>query len=310
MLLNLLGASKRVVMNGVRVIARSTGARAAAPRARSAAVLTLAIIFGTAAITGCSGSNFFETFASTDSDESMYRTALDAINDGDFQAAIDTCELMTTEQASTDRGLYICANAYAGFCGYSLFTVAEQLSTYAGPELLFEYFMEQNNGATSAKKVACNDALTRIRAIGTAANRTDDHNYLAILSGLTNMGVILNLYADASTNDDGAPDVGWDACDSAVDLPDADAIQFGKALWEIHRSVEATASTLTDPIKTTLDAVSSGIDAIDATYNFLDATANPASFTANEIKGVRTLIKEGAVLGLNYCANFAVCMCP
>lgn len=293
MLQNLLGASKQVLKK---------------ISLRNAAVTILTI--GMAIATGCGGSNMFKSFASTDSDESMYRAALDALNKNNFQGAIDTCTLMTPEQSSTDRGLYICANAYAGLCGYTLFTVAAQLQSYASPPLLFEYFMEKNNGATSAKEVACNEALTRIRTIGTAATRTDDHNYLAILSGLTNMGVILNLYADASVNDDGIPDAGFDACDSAVDFPDADAIQFGKALWEIHRSVEATASTLTNPIKTVLDNVSAGIDAIDPTYNFLKAVANPAAFTVNQKKGIRTLIKEGSVLGLNYCANFAVCMCP
>lgn len=293
MLLNLLGASKRVVLKGVRKIAGG--------------VLTLTVAFAP----GCSGGNFFETFASKDTDEALYRTALDAINAADYQLAIDTCDLMTPAQATTDRGLYICANAYAGACGYTLFTVATQLEGFDDTPHLFEYFMTQNNGATTAKVTACGEALDRIGMIGTAANRTDDHNYLAILSGLTNMGVILNLYADASTNDDGIPDVGWDACDSAVDLPDADAIQFGKALWEIHRSVTVTASTLTDPIKTVLDGVSTSIDGIDPTYNFLDATADPDAFTANEKKGIRTLIKEGAVLGLSgYCANFTACMCP
>lgn len=291
MLRNLLGASKRVVD-----VTR-----------RTAALLLIASI---AVVPGCGGSNLFKSFASTDSDESLYRTTLDAINDGNYQDAIDACALMSTDFAASDKGLYVCASAYAGLCGYSLFTVVNQLSSFSGSPLLFEYFMEQNNGATAAKVTACGQALTKIRAIGTAANRTDDHNYLAILSGLTNMGVILNLYADASTNDDGTPDVGWDACDSATDFLDADAVQFGKALWEIYRSVEATASTLTDPIKTALDTVSTGIDAIDPTYNFLKAAADPAAFTANQKKGIRTLIKEGMALGLGYCANFAVCMCP
>lgn len=284
MLLNLLGASKRVVNIGLVVV----------------------IAF----VSGCGGGNLFKTFASTDSDESLYRTAMDAINSANYQLAIDTCTLMDPVFASTPRSLYLCANAYAGLCGYTLFTVANQLSTFTNTPLLFQYFMQKNNGATAAKVAACGTALTKIRAIGTAANRTADHNYLAILSGLTNMGVILNYLADANTNDDGIPDAAWDSCNSAVDLLDADAMQFGTALWEIYRSVESTSSTLTNPLKTALDAVSAGIDAVDVTYNFLKATANPAAFTANQKKGIRTLIKEGSALGLAYCANFLVCKCP
>lgn len=267
------------------------------------ATLVVAVAFAS----GCGGSNLFETFAATDSDEALYRTVLDSLNDSQYQKAIDACDLMSPTMASSGRGLYVCASAYAGQCGYTLFTVVDQFTAYGGSPLLFEYFMEQNNGATNAKVTACGTALAKIRSIGAAASRTSDQNYLAILSGLTHMGVILNTIAD--TNDDGTPDPAFDSCDP-TDFPDATARQYGQALWEMYRSTEATQSTLTDPIKTALDGVSAGIDVVDPTYNFLKVTANPASFTANEVKGVRTLVKEGMVLGLDYCANFAVCMCP
>lgn len=267
------------------------------------ATLVVAIAFAS----GCGGSNLFKTFAATDSDESLYRTVLDSLNDGNYQNAIDACDLMSPSMATSSRGLYVCANAYAGQCGYTLFTVVNQYEAYAGTPLLFEYFMEQNNGATNAKITACGTALSKIRSIGSASARSSDQNYLAILSGLTHAGVILNTLAD--TDDDATPDPSWDSCNN-TDFPDATARQFGQALWEMYRSSEATQSTLTDPIKTALDAVSTGIDAVDTTYNFLKATADPSAFTANEVKGVRTLVKEGMALGLDYCANFAVCKCP
>ncbi|MEK6556000.1 MAG: hypothetical protein AABZ31_12215 [Bdellovibrionota bacterium] len=252
----------------------------------------------------------FETFATQDDGPSLIRSVKDSLANQDYAGAVTTCELMEADDADDEEALYVCASAYAGVCGYDLFAVINQITAYNGTTpLIFEYFMTQNHGATLAKVDACNTALTKIRTIGAAADRTGDQNYLALFSAFTNMGVILNLLADAT--DDDAPDGGFDAC-LVGSMTNAQATQFGKALWELYRATEVISSAMTEisDLKTALDGVSAAIDLIDPTLNFLLASVNPDSFTANQLRGIRTLIKEGQVLGLNYCADFLTCLCP
>jgi hypothetical protein len=272
--------------------------------------LRLLLAFVLSLSTGCSSSNFFESFSNQEDRDSLIRSVKDALANQDYASAISACESMESDDAAQEEALYLCASAYAGSCGYDLFSVINQITAYTGPTpLIFEYFMEQNNGAVVADVTACNTALTKIRTIGSASVRNGDQNFFALLSGFTNMGVILNLLAD--TNDDGTPDPAFDAC-APASISNANVTQFGTALWELYRSSEVITTSITEisDLKTALDALSAAITLIDPTYNFLLSSVNPSSFTANQLKGVRTLIREGQVLGLNYCANYAACLCP
>lgn len=268
--------------------------------------LKLAVVLSVSLTTGCSSSNLFEGFATTDDGPSLIRKAKDAMSESDYAAAISACEEMSASEAAEDEALYICSSAYFGSCGFTLFTVVNQVSSYTGTPLLFEYFMEQNNGATLAKVSACNTGLSKLRELGTAAQRNGDQNYLALFSAFTNMGVILNLVAD--TNDDGNPD--GDIC---TDLTNAQTNQFGKALWELYRATEVIDSSFSeiDDVKTALDTLSTAIDAVDVSYNFLKSTVDPDAYTNNHRLGIKALIRENAVFGLNAgCGTFATCICP
>lgn len=268
-------------------------------------------IFTVSVSMGCSSSNIFEEFSTQDDGPSLLRAAKNAINEGDYAAAIAACQSMTPADAAESEALYTCASAYAGSCGYTLLGVVNQVSTYTGPTpLIFEYFMEQRNGATLAQVQSCATLLTSLSSMGTAANRTQDENYLAIFSAFTHMGTILNLRADS--DDDGTPDPAFDACNVAH-LSDAETNQFGRALWELYRGAEVAGSAF-QPIadmKTALDSLSTAISAVNVNYNFLLSSVDPTAFTANHRRGIRALIQEGDVFGLDYpCGNFAACICP
>jgi len=271
-------------------------------RAGQASVLALTL--------GCSANNL-EGISDTTTKKATLYAVKEAIRKGQYTTAIDLCEAMPASYFADVEVAENCASAFAGRCGYALLSDLAAIQDYittAPPEMLFEHFMIQLTSTSATQMDDCHAAEEILRSIGDASTRTGNQNVFMLFLAIKKISVIVNETADAT--DDGIVDGGFDAC-NAGSLSDALAGQIGSAFWELNASATALAANpFYTPIET---AVSAMCTALNGLGQDLCAAADPTTLTANELKGARSLIREGAALGLDLCTgdeSVVTCNCP
>lgn len=256
--------------------------------------------------------NRFIGFADKTTDEALYYTALKGIRDADYDTAIQACTYMSGGFSARPSTAEVCASAYAGRCGFQTLDMVTYIESYAAsppPEKLFHYLMKQYSTTSASKLADCETAEDILQGIGTAAQRSDDQNGLMLLLSIHKIAVALNEAADkfGADADDGTIPGGFGAC--AMTAAEAQAI--GSAFWELDKSLDVLS---TNSLYTALDTA---VDALCTALNVLTvdlcAAADPTALTAAELKGARSLIKEGAAVGVDECGggqSLATCNCP
>ena len=263
---------------------------------------------------GCS--NNFSSFSDKTSDESLYYEALYALDKAQYTIAINACTTMSaTYLASVSKAAEVCSSAYAGRCGFSTATMASNISAYvaSGPtQPLFLWFINKVSGTTAQNVSDCTTAESILRGIGAASSLTTDQNaYLAMLSIYT-IAVVVNESADVT--DDGAMDVGFDACNVGGTLTNAYAQNVGLAFWDLNASLtQISTNPLFSALATAIQSVCTNLQTTSGGNQDLCASLTPTALSAIHLKGARSLVKEGALVGVDQCgggATFGACDCP
>ncbi|OFZ11059.1 MAG: hypothetical protein A2Z20_02105 [Bdellovibrionales bacterium RBG_16_40_8] len=255
-------------------------------------------------------SNALSNFANKTDDEALYYTALDGIRSADYASAIAACTSMSTSFSGEARSTNLCAAAYAGSCGYSLLTMISDLDTYfttPPPEKLFHWYLTQNLGATQTRINDCDTAEAKIRSLGPASTRTADQNSFMVMLSIYKIGLVTTDAGD--TGNDQILDVGFDACTS---ISDAQAQSIGSAFWELDKSLTALSANLY--YSTLAGVVGALCTALNGIGKDLCNATDQTNLSPVELDGARSLIKEGAVVGVDQtgCSGgtVATCNCP
>jgi len=257
------------------------------------------------AIMGCS--NALTTFSDQESDEALLFEAREAIRKGQWTNAINACSLIDAAMLTQESYAVTCASAFAGRCGFNVLDLVTLLQGVSGSVTVFELLVDELDSTTAQDVSDCEDAEAILHGIGGASIRSAEANGLAVLLGLYKVGVVLNELADP--DEDGLP-AGHNSCAMADDDTDMIATSFA----EISDSLTllASQSTFWDLLNTGMTAVCGAVEAqFDDTYNICKYTTG--SFTTNLRKGVRTIVREGAMLGMDECTGDApvpACNCP
>lgn len=267
----------------------------------------LVLLFTLCAQWSCT--NALSSFAAKDDDQSLLYEAKESIRKGDYSTAIASCLDMSSSFYAQSDVAMVCASAYAGRCGFTTMGVINRVDTYvssAPPEKLFHWYMTQITGTTAQSISDCNTAIQIMNAQGTAANRTTDQNGFVSLLALHAISVVLNETGDVT--DDNVLDGGFDAC--AISAANSQVI--GLAFWELNKSTTQLAS---NPYYTNINtAVSTICGLMSSEGQDLCASTTPLALSANELKGARSLILEGAAVGVDQCTGgmpiSAGCKCP
>lgn len=256
--------------------------------------------------TSCS--NVLSDFSDTEDDTSLYYAAREAVREERYTDAIASCALISTTYSTQPEVADICASAYAGRCGFKLLDRVSDIDTYLTTppaEKLFHWLITLYGGTTASSITDCGSAESIIRAQGAASLRTNDQNAFMVMLSIQTIYTVLNEVAD--TNEDNALDGGFDAC--AISAANAQVI--GSAFWELDKSLDQlstlAAYTALDTAVDTICGLLAGIG------KDLCAAASPTALAAAELEGARSLMKEGAAIGVNQCgggASVATCSCP
>ena len=261
--------------------------------------------------TGCF--NILETFADKTTNEELYEEALKLINEGDFDGALVKIALMTGEFPARREVVSLKASAHAGNCGLNFFNIVDALKDM-GTTRLFPLLLAHFAGGTASRIDSCIQAEDLIESIGDINARTSNENMFLVLISFAKIGSILSLYADS--DQDGVVTPGYDSCAvgtpgvrAAGDLTDQDARQLGTGLALAMINITAVASSV-DLGNASLAALTEACDDLPPSYDFCGMT-DPDDFDPSDtLKGVRTFVRENAVVGLGSCAGDATaCAC-
>jgi hypothetical protein len=278
---------------------------------RTGGLLRLKIALVTFSTFLLSCDNQFKSFSNLTEDDALFYTALDAVNDGSFDDAIAACSAMTPGYADGPKVVYLCATAYAGRCGFNTTTM---LGWLAPPPTapIFNWFVQTAITSTTAQSVSdCSTAMGMLETLGVAATRSEDENLFMTLLAIQTIAVVANEYGDITEG--GGTDAGFDPCDGVTDLTDANAQIVAAAFWNLNKSLDILTDTTNsyDTFYTTIDGVCTTLAGLGQN---LCAEPDSVTITGNPLKGARTLLAEGAAIGLNpgVCGggNFATCNCP
>lgn len=259
--------------------------------------------------TGCF--NVLETFADKNTDDALYEAALKLINTGDYDGALVKIGLMSATYSAKRDVVTLRASAHAGNCGLQFLDLVDSLKNM-GSTRLFPLLLSHFTGGTTARIDSCVQAEDLIESIGTISERTNNENMFLVLISFAKIGAILSLYADA--DQDGTATAGYDSCTvgstrAAGDLTDADARQIGTGLTLALQNISAVTSSVDLGDQAMQDLTDACAD-LPPSYNFCSLT-NPDDFDpADTLKGVRTFVRENAVVGLGTCAgDITACAC-
>ena len=190
-------------------------------------VLILRLFCAVLFLFNASCDNQFSAFADTTSNLSLFYEALEFIRDNNFDGAVAACEAMEEDFLSGYDPTVVCASAFAGRCGFTVFDMASYIENYgtaAPPEKIFEWFLAQFTASTTAQIDDCSTAESIIRNYGPADVRDEDLNALMALINIHTIALIADETGD--TDDDNSRDGGYDACATSAAL----SAQLGSAI--------------------------------------------------------------------------------
>lgn len=262
--------------------------------------------------------NMLEDVAKKDTNAALLHAAKLLMNASDWTGAIDKFGEMTADYVAKREVKSQHAKAYAGRCGLELMQMISDLASNLATTNLFLIFMQSMQGATTTNIDDCIQAEAIMYSIAAdPADRTENENLNLAFISFAKMGAILAAYAD-ETLPDGVPDVGFDSCadNAAPGLPNTPtayaghvATGFNHALKSLE-AVLAGGGTVGNDELTLLDSACTAIESYAPAYNFCDVF-DPSALDANQLKGIRTVIQDGNLVGIGSCggASLAACAC-
>lgn len=265
----------------------------------------LLIFISVSTLAGCS-INFFREMADKNTDEALLYDAQKAVNNQDYDTAIDIINNQLGGSARvTTEAREILASAYAGKCGLNFLEFVDGLAN-ASAGTAFQLASSPFVG-TPVQSSFCLQSLQTIDLIGTNAERTVDQNAFASVVGMVLMGSATRLYTDNTPVDgDGisdAPDISCSLTDDQIDevvlgygymssnfaalgsqLGDTSGDTFSDSITACE-SVAGSACEITDPADITpvirdtmrdlLNTQQFGVGSFDASNNALIPAACP-----------------------------------
>lgn len=181
--------------------------------------ITMLVLVATLQLS-CAG-NVFAGLASEASDEALLVDARTALNNHDYDIAIDIIlNQVSVGARQTTEAKELLAGGYAGKCGLNFLEFIDSLSS-ATAGTAFSLTATPFVGV-AVDPPSCLSALNAIESIGPASSRTLSQNVFAAIAGMSLMGSGARLYTDDSpANGNGIQDSADISCgltDEEVDL--------------------------------------------------------------------------------------------
>lgn len=169
--------------------------------------------------------NVFSGLASTSGDSALLIDAQTALNNQDYQVAIDIIlNKLSAEGRQTTEAKELLAGGYAGKCGLNFLSFIDSL-TNASTGTAFTLTATPFVGV-AVDPASCLLSLQTMNSIGASASRTTSQNVFAAIAGMSLMGSSTRLYTDDTpTNGNGTQDSVGISC-SLTD-PQVDHIILG-----------------------------------------------------------------------------------
>ncbi len=256
--------------------------------------------------TGCT-KNYIAQFATTNDQSNLYQALID-INSGNYTSAITDCSYISAASLTDEQYATVCASAYAGRCGFSMNWMETNISKYGSGSPITPWGLENITtllGATPTSDISdCDTAETILRGIGPAASRSSDANFYMMTLTLYKIGVIAKALGD-STNSKTLSG-SFDACTIAT-TPTNYQLMMAEAVWDMAQSAaqletDAFVGTVATGIasgSTSLCGLIASVTDTGGKAEDICSAASVSSITADQIKGALSLLKEGAIMGVN-----------
>lgn len=264
-------------------------------------VIILVVVAALLAL-GCA--NIFSEMADKTTYKARLYEARKKLGSGDWDAAIEQIELMSSEHQALREVVTLKASAYAGKCGLNFIEIAEAMQN-GGASSMMSILLTGYTGKVLANVAHCITAEDLLKTIGDHTVRNTEENLLMAFVALTKMGAVLNALGDADA--DGSVDAGWNPCDGsgATDLPDdatpankADATELATGFGLFITSIVAAGA------QDAAGQVFTDLNTFCAAAGNPCTVVNRADVTATQRRGVRALVVEntdGIGLGIEAC---------
>lgn len=263
------------------------------------------LIISMASFLGCA--NVFRGPSNKTSDEAYFENAQKAMDTQDWDLAITNFNLLSSDFKSRPDVIEAWAGTYAGKCGLDFITYFAALgnASLAG-STFFTFLMNAFTGRAIAPQY-CTMAQAKMEEISAApANRSSSENLFMAILGMVKIGVYLKKNAD--TNDDGIPDVAFDACTS---LPAADNKEITTGLGLLTTNLTYLTAVLSSgSVSGALTAVNAACSLSPGACGKTDATTvSPA-----DLNSIDDLLKTSSSnptvpLGIGNCVNPVATLC-
>jgi hypothetical protein len=156
---------------------------------------------------GCA--NIFSEMADKNTDKALLYETKRQLGKGEWDAAINQINLMSTEYQTRRDVKVLKASAYAGKSGLDFVDLAVALQN-GGTSSIFSILLSARSNANLASLNNSILAEDILKGIGTEANRTAEENLLMAFLSLVKVGNILNI--NGNKDGDTSFDAGWDTC--------------------------------------------------------------------------------------------------
>lgn len=148
-------------------------------------------------ITSACQENLLSGFGSSSEDEARYMAAKEALNNQQYDAAIDIItNQMTIEMQSQAKVKEVLMSSYGGKCGWNLLDYTEALSQ-SSTGTAISIMMGPFVGET-VSIVDCIKSLETLESIGPAEARTINQNLFGSIAGMVLVGAATRSYVDKS----------------------------------------------------------------------------------------------------------------
>lgn len=275
---------------------------------KSLFLVTIVILFSFLSVS-C---NLLEEFGDATSDEALFFDARRSLASGDYTAAIDKIDEISTTYQARREVQFVLAKAYAGRCGMDFLSLVEALEVPTDNILVI--FMNAMAGADITAYedcVAAEDVIKTMEPL--AADRTVDENLFMAFLGFSKIGAVLHPRADTDAN--GVPDTApaFNACTNPASdvvgrLTDELVTEVVTGLALAIEGITESGSTIATGESDDLTGACTTLAALNPNYNFCSAT-DASSVTADHITGMRLLIMDADAIGLSYCSIGALDCC-
>lgn len=231
-------------------------------------------------------------------DDQIYETILDLINDGKYDVALSVFTLLSSGYRDQPRVVLSEAGAHAGLCGLDFIDFTSRIGSDTP---LFAQVMEAFTW-TDVRPFECQAAQEWIESkLGETREIRDadldpviagNVDFSMAVFGLAKIGAVLRGRADV--DQDGTVDGGFDSC-SAQSLTDADVVLVGTGLGAFFDNFSTIAASLGSSTNATLGGLQALCAALSPDLCRILSTQDAAWENADSLKLIRGLVKSSRI---------------